>query len=559
MLVTAEGVSFNDLGALSRALAEAARTDESNADQAVNRFVELRPGISDRLLARRHHLLTGRRGTGKSTLLHKVRNTLHGQGKPVAVIDMEQHKGRPFPDVLIEILIALLDEIKPEIRIKSLIPDLRLRGQFRKSRDELSQLLLDPQRVQRTVDQSSKSSTKVDAATRAKLRLAHGPVSGEAAGSASASTESERAESRTAEFDEFKIERLQQLASKLSNELKRLVSGAASEEAIIFIDDFHFVSLEDQPAVLDYLHQVVKNTGIWLKIVSVGARNRPYREDDPPIGMQPSQDIDALSIDVTLSDFGTAQRFLEEMMDGILKPLGLSTSVLLTDGARPRMVLACGGAVARDYVTLLSAAIDHAVERTNKSGRPAEDARLNVQAEDVQQAAHARVGKKEAEELALDAGQDASSLRSRWRDIIEFARAQGNTAFILVRQQDLDEAQWGDEIKQLENLRLLHRIGDTVPNVASWRGVKTVVFLMDIGQLSGARLRTSIPEFWKGTREFDRLRRAEWVYGPQWQDKLRTKPKRPRRTVAPAVSPTESEPEEEPAWTLFDNPTDLDS
>jgi hypothetical protein len=107
------GVKYSDLGPLRQALAEAARTDESNAIQAVARFVELRPGIRDTLCARRHHLLAGRRGTGKSTLLHVVRQQLRGEGAPVAVIDMEKFKGRPFPDVLIEILIALLDEVKP--------------------------------------------------------------------------------------------------------------------------------------------------------------------------------------------------------------------------------------------------------------------------------------------------------------------------------------------------------------------------------------------------------------------------------------------------------------
>jgi hypothetical protein len=115
--VAATGVEYNRLGPLREALAEAARTDESNADRTIERFVELRPGIEDTLRAGRHHLITGRRGTGKSTLLHVVRRRLRQEGSPVAVIDMEKYKGRPFPDVLIEILIAVLDEVRPPVRI----------------------------------------------------------------------------------------------------------------------------------------------------------------------------------------------------------------------------------------------------------------------------------------------------------------------------------------------------------------------------------------------------------------------------------------------------------
>jgi hypothetical protein len=51
-----------------------------------------------------------------------------------------------------------------------------------------------------------------------------------------------------------------------------------------------------------------------------------------------------------------------------------------------------------------------------------------------------------------------------------------------------------------------------------WRGIKTMVFMVDLGQIANQRLRTKIPEFWKSTAEFDKLRRAEWVYSPGWRE-----------------------------------------
>ena len=113
----ATGVEYRKLGPLREALAEASRTDESNADRAVEPFVELRPGHEDTLRARQHHLISGRRGTGKSTLLHVARTHLRESGAPVAVIDMEKFKNRPVPDVLVEILIDLLDELCPRVRL----------------------------------------------------------------------------------------------------------------------------------------------------------------------------------------------------------------------------------------------------------------------------------------------------------------------------------------------------------------------------------------------------------------------------------------------------------
>jgi hypothetical protein len=159
------------LGPLREALAEAARTDESNADLAVKRFVELRPGHEDTLRARQHHLITGRRGTGKSTLLHVARTHLRQSGAPVAVIDMEKFKNRPFPDVLIEILIKLLDELRPRIRpksprsIASLPSGIVLRRKFNVTRRELRKMLDDPQAWSRTVTRSQdRASTRRAAA-----------------------------------------------------------------------------------------------------------------------------------------------------------------------------------------------------------------------------------------------------------------------------------------------------------------------------------------------------------------------------------------------------------
>lgn len=299
------GVKYSKLGPLREALAEAARTDESNAERAVERFVELRPGHEDTLRARQHHLITGRRGTGKSTLLHVARVHLRESGAPVAVIDMEKFKNRPFPDVLIEILIKLLDELRPSVHVgKSVISDLRLRRQFRKTRRELDQMLHDPQAWSKELTRARERGRS--SGIKAKLGLSarrHGVGAGLAAEAARTSNASD-SETQSAVFEEAKIERLQQLASRLSDELSALVRTSAGDRAAVFIDDFYYVRLADQPEVLDYLKTVAKGTGIWLKVGGVGERMRPFRDGDPAIGMQLNQDIHPLPIDVTLDDFG---------------------------------------------------------------------------------------------------------------------------------------------------------------------------------------------------------------------------------------------------------------
>lgn len=501
------------VGAVRKALAEAARTDESSADRVFQRFIELRPGMTDKLGSRRHHMLTGRRGTGKSTLLHVVRKQLQEDGIAVATVDMERFKGREFPDVLIEILIALLDEIPAPFRWRHPYNDLRLKWDSKRLAHTLSTILTDPQSVIRRVERKAAKEAGASGAISGGADTSHGRASARlTAGRSSRATETSEAE-----FEELKIERLQQLAPRTAAVLTRLVNHSAQRHAIIFIDDYYFVRLQDQPYVLDYLHQVCKSTGVWLKIGGVGSRLRPFVEGNPPVGMQPTQDLDRLVLDVTLDDFATAQRFLENMLDGVLSDERVTSTQLFTDTARARMVLACGGAVARDYITLTDAALDEAVERMSKAGTYNPYAVVNIQSQDVHRAVRKRLNTKEEEELSLDAGADAPTLSARWRDICDFTRESGDIAFVLVKQSDLESSEWGKEIQQLESLRLLHRIKDTVPNTPNWRGIKTMAFMVDLAQVADQRLRTGIPEFWKGTAEFDKLRRAEWVYSPDWR------------------------------------------
>src|SRR4051812_46580941 len=76
-------------------LAEAARATAATA----TRFVSPRPGILEEASARRHQLVYGRRGVGKSTLLRRVAADGSSTDREVIFIDVETLRRRPYPDV----------------------------------------------------------------------------------------------------------------------------------------------------------------------------------------------------------------------------------------------------------------------------------------------------------------------------------------------------------------------------------------------------------------------------------------------------------------------------
>lgn len=134
-------VSDEQLPKLLAALAEAARADQRTAD----RFVAPRIGVLEETAARRHQFVLGRRGVGKSTLLRKIQSQEQIESNAVFV-DIETLRSRPYPDVLIELLIELLtglgERLRPDVwyRIDQLVERFRAASQAKATNGDPAQI-----------------------------------------------------------------------------------------------------------------------------------------------------------------------------------------------------------------------------------------------------------------------------------------------------------------------------------------------------------------------------------------------------------------------------------
>lgn len=156
-------------------LVEAARADKQTAE----RFVAPRTGILEETAARRHQFIFGRRGVGKSTLLGKIESLSPSEQRDVIFVDIETLRHRPYPDVLIELLIEILSGLDERLRQKG--GRLDLHRSRRKSRKEINQLtrtmrqlLNEPQIAERVVRQmqASDRSLRARAGIRKKVGMA---------------------------------------------------------------------------------------------------------------------------------------------------------------------------------------------------------------------------------------------------------------------------------------------------------------------------------------------------------------------------------------------------
>jgi hypothetical protein len=455
-------------------------------------FVAPSGGELDQVQARFHHFVWGRRGSGKTSLLRHLEANLHDQHKVAVWIDEELFMALSYPDVLVSSVLEVLRGVR-SAAVKSASGQTGwwarlLRALGRKSDfDDLVAALDRAAGNLETLRQLPNDreiqwtrTTGTGSALDAIGSVTAGPVRAQLGATETESESTSSSETVVSSKEEYLERSLDETRRLLKDGLKGIEGG------FVFLDEFYRVEPADQPRVLGYMHRLLKDTGLWLKIASVRYWTAPYKGGAPPQGMQPTQDANEVSLDRGLQLFDFTKEFLEEIFTSIATRAEIDIHQLMTDGALTRLVVAAGG-VPRDYLRLAREAIKHARNR-GPSDKQGSD---KVMAEDVNSAAGQTAEPKFAD-LRTDAPGAAAELERLLEDLGEFCR-HNKVAYFMVDQRDPELAK---QIDQLQDLRFVHLLfdGETVPNAGSRRHK---VLLLDVAYLSFKRARQVDFEGWK--------------------------------------------------------------
>ena len=257
------------------------------------------------------------------------------EGGVAVFIDLETLRGIPYPDVLIQLLIELFEALSN--RLKGNLAQLPVRKRahlfwqrrrLRSLTKAFRQLLAEPQAAQHTVKKLRSRSKNRSLGISVPLRYKGVGV----AGSADKKSAGDEQVAVEAEFTKTKMEGLARCGF-VRDVLTSVIEDLSGHHGYVILDDFYHIPLDDQPYVLSYLPPD-KNLDIYLKVCGVRHRLNPFIEGDPPIGLQIGQDVGTISLDVTLEQFNQAQTFLENVLAGVCRPVGISVDELVTDGGK---------------------------------------------------------------------------------------------------------------------------------------------------------------------------------------------------------------------------------
>jgi hypothetical protein len=496
-----------------------------STDEGVKRFIEPAQGTLSRAVSKRPHIVFGRRGSGKSSLLRKTVSDLTVDRRPIAFVDLESFKGHSYPDVLISILIQTLEGFAKWLDTAAVSPANKSsfwqkffgakpkRGPFDKKRtkelserltkemESLTSVLLEQETIETETRNVDSRSDEHAIGGSAKVEASGNSIGLEAKGLAKNS--SERA--TTLKFTRSKLDLLHRRIIEYQK-IFRDLSGVSDGDSYLVLDDLYHIRRSDQPRVVDYFHRLGKSSNLWVKVGTIRHRSTWYINGDPPLGMKIGDDADEIDLDLTLERYQEAKDFLLRILRGFFDSVTLKISDILTDGALDRLVLASGG-VARDFLGIFRRSI--AVAR-NRRGGP-RGPKIGV--EDVNAAA-GEYDKYKREELSRDTfKEEERPIEEEFSRVREFCLDSANSNCFLIEKDAHPDLY--DRIEELTDLRLIHKVRSRV-TVSSRPGKLFEAYMLDVSQYTASRKKRELEiiEFWHaGSAE--RLRRVSLVYPRQ--------------------------------------------
>ena len=505
---------------LDLAIEEAARSVQVR----LKHFIEPAEGTLRRATSRRHHIVFGRRGSGKSSLLRESAAHLTVDRRPIAFVDLEAFKSLSYPDLLLSVLIRTFGEFKNWLDTAAVHPANRTsfwrrvfgnkptRGPFDKKSsaalaaaldqkiEELGQELHSPEESALRVTSAAASATEIEAEAQAKTAI---PGVGASLRFGARDKESQ-AETVEEEYRRRKVDFLRRHVLDYQ-QVFRDMAILAGGPAYLFLDDLYQVRRDDQADIIDYFHGVAKDSQLWLKIGTVRHRTTWYAPGDPVKGLKLGDDADEIDLDITLEKYSIAKDFLLKILTNFARDCDLAPiSRFLTPGAQDRVVLASGG-VARDFLSIFRRSIHVACESIRAGGH-----RGNiVNTEDVNVAAGEHDTSKR-EDFTRDTSDDAATLDDQFQQVRSFCLDQVKSNCFLLNK-DARGANV-DLIHQLVDLKLLHLVRSRV-TVSSRPGKIYEGYMLDLSQYAGARKRRNFEmiEFWKPQSK-EALRKASLIF-----------------------------------------------
>ncbi len=431
-------------------------------------FIDTR-NLKGRLMVRQNHVVFGRRGAGKSSLVESV----CGPAAHVAIrINLEDYKDISFPNILLHVLMESCKKLGTAVKARSKWTQILAARRFRKellSREQqLSELLYEPDREEQSV------RTKEGSGRTAGIALSSDKIKATLSGKRAV----EREVARTLPVD--KLARLQIDIPSFKRLFREAAKLSADTSIFLVLDDFYFVPKAVQAEFIDFFHRLTKDTPLFLKVATIEHRSRLFKMTEQSyIGAELGHDIYEIDMDYTLDKFSDLKEFMNDLVRAATRDsgAGLESDDLFSGDGFSQLCLASGG-VPRDFLSLFVRLANSVVAgKGDKIGKV-----------EVTEEAIANISSK-LESLKVDSAGEREILESYLSVIRKSVYNEHRTNAFLVAKDELEQhPQERQAIRELVDLRLIHLIDSNTSSAPS-DGRRYEAYILDVGLYENSRPR----------------------------------------------------------------------
>jgi len=255
------------------------------------------------------------------------------------------------------------------------------------------------------------------------------------------------------------------------------ITKATSSHAFFFLDDFHVIDHESQPALLHVLHAAVKGANGWLKVAGLSSLLNTYSANTRK-GLQVPGDAQFVSLDLTLENPEAAESHLRAILESFLQAVGYSVGKSVVPAQAFRRLAWATAGVPRDFLQMFARSIEHA-QRNRHTSVTLSDVNIAI----------GEFGQQKMEDVARDARNEADVLKEFLRRIQELCLHENKVNAFLVRSEDSRERVL---VHALSDLRMVHLIHQSITPRSA--GEHYEAYIIDYSIFTGFRRRREVRE-----------------------------------------------------------------
>lgn len=430
-------------------------------------YVDVSRALSD-MVAKQNHVVFGRRGCGKTLLLRATQQKVDEDVR-VVYINCEDYKQHSFPNVLIEILDTLFEELQKNLR--------GWFGRKRRSRKLIGGIRAALTSLKERADETDRTIRETDTTERTGKVGAGLAADGLEIGATAASARKATMEQEYKRHDS-KIQKLNLLLPQLKKQIREYFEISTDVKSVFLeLDDFYHLSRTMQPHVADYVHRLCKDVPLYFKFATLRHASILYADrDNQPTGTQERHDYLPINVDFTLADFKKTASQLQEILYRFGEKARMDRKqidALFMGEGFERLVLASGG-VPRDFLSLLLEGL---------SPKPAGQERIGK--DDVRLLSLA-VFQRRIEELKIDSEQqDQDALIRGIYAIRKFCLDKKSNVFLVADRVLQEPNGIRDLLNRLLDYRIVHTVGSALTHKSI--GGTFNAYMIDIGAYANLR------------------------------------------------------------------------